>query len=379
MKAKGLVFCGTLVLSQWIAPTVAADQSAGLPSIQQAVATATTLDTSTLDTRAGHDPAVDPVAFHTHAQSARNPYCYASAEAMFLHVNADTGGRITASFDDSGTAGQEISFTTGTGVDDGYAFAPRFVLGRQVNDQWGIAARYFHLEDTTTGFPRLTPGTTPLATFGTYTETDTLQMYSIDLEVVRSFNPGKTKIDTTFGARNAAIDVDSLFHAFGVITTGHFANLNLSNGCAFDGTGITSAVNFRRQVGDSCAWWFMGVRGSKMWGHSDSFGRAAGAVASSPDLPIVGAATVTRNNSDADLVTWEAQLGVQFEFELRHLPATAFLRVAAEYQDWDINGPPTGGAGFGGTVGNLTTNSFASAGLGDTELIGGSLATGFTW
>ena len=374
MKAKGLVFYGTLVLWQLLTPVVSADQLVELPSIQEALATATTLET-TIE----KDPAIDPVAFHARTHSARNPYFYVSAEAMFLHVNADTGGRITASFDSSGTVGREISFTTGTGVDDGYAFAPRFVLGRQLSDNWGIAARYFQLEDTTTGFPRLTPGTTPQPTFGTYTETDTLQMYSIDLEAVRCFQPGKTKIDATFGSRNAAIDVDSLFHAFGVITTGNFANLNLSNGCAFDGTGITSSLNFRRQWGDLPVYFFLGGRGSKLWGHSDSFGRAAGAIASSPSAPLVGAATVTRNNAEADLVILEANVGVQLEFALRHLPATAFLRVAFEYQDWDINGPPTGGAGFGGTIGDLTTSSFSSAGLGDTELTGASVATGFTW
>ncbi|MFO1008097.1 MAG: hypothetical protein U0929_19210 [Planctomycetaceae bacterium] len=32
-----------------------------------------------------------------------------------------------------------------------------------------------------------------------------------------------------------------------------------------------------------------------------------------------------------------------------------------------------------GTIGELTTNSFASAGLGDTQLQGVTFATGLTW
>ena len=116
-----------------------------------------------------------------------------------------------------------------------------------------------------------------------------------------------------------------------------------------------------------------------MWGHTDSFGRAAGAVASSPSAPLVGAATVTRNNADGGLVIWELQTGLQCELKLRRYPATAFFRVAFEYQNWNTIGPPTGGAGFGGTIGTLTTNSFSSARLGDTELVGGTVATGFTW
>jgi hypothetical protein len=375
MKTNGLVLCGALALPLLLSSPGAAEDVAFASDVQQTLATATDLRTTV-----EQDSAVDTVSFlRSTGTYTRNPYFYGGVEMLFLDINADTGGRITASFDDSGTAGTEISFNTGTGVQDEFGIGARAVLGRQITDQWGIAARYFHLEDTETGFPRLTPGTTPLPTFGTYTETNTLKMYAIDLEAVRSFNPGKTKVDATFGARQASIDVDSLFHAFGVITTGNFANLNLSNGCAFDGAGITSALNLRRQIGDSCAFVYLGARGSKMWGHSDSFGRSAGAVASSPSAPLVGAATVTRNNADSDLVTWEAQTGVQFEFPLEAFPATAFFRIGAEYQDWDINGPPTGGAGFGGTIGTLTTNSFASAGLGDTELVGGTMATGFTW
>jgi hypothetical protein len=377
MKTNGLVFRGALALPLLFNSICPANE-VEFPSITQALATATDLEAS--GSAVVSDSSLQPVQYLSGVSAGeRNPFCYASAEMLFLDINADTGGRITASFDDSNTAGTEISFNTGTGVQDEMGVGGRIVIGRQFSDKWGIAARYFHLEDYETGFPRLTQGTTPLPTFGTYTETDTLKMYSIDLEAVRSFNPGRTKIDATFGGRQASLDVDSLFNASGTIITGHFANLNLSNGCAFDGAGITSSLTARRQIGDSCAWLYAGGRGSKMWGHTDSFGRAAGAVTNDPNPPLDGAATVTRNNAESDLVILEASAGVQFEFELRNYPATAFFRVGGEYQDWDINGPPTGGAGFGGTIGDLTTNSFSAAGLGDTELIGGSMAVGFTY
>jgi hypothetical protein len=38
-----------------------------------------------------------------------------------------------------------------------------------------------------------------------------------------------------------------------------------------------------------------------------------------------------------------------------------------------------GGAGFGGTIDEITTNSFASANHGDAELVGFTVGTGFTW
>jgi hypothetical protein len=164
-----------------------------------------------------------------------------------------------------------------------------------------------------------------------------------------------------------------------VFTTGNFVNLTLQNGFYFDGEGGTSAINVRRQLGDSPFSFFGSFRGSYIGGHTTSFGRSDGTIASSPSAPLVGAATVTRANADAELDIFEYQVGMQADFPLRRLPVNAFFRCAFEYQNWDIDAPPTGGAGFGGTIGEITTNSFASAGIGHAWLYGVSLATGFTW
>jgi hypothetical protein len=116
-----------------------------------------------------------------------------------------------------------------------------------------------------------------------------------------------------------------------------------------------------------------------MRGQTDSYGRADGTIASSPSAPLVGAATVTRRDAEAELDIIEYQVGLQLDVPLQVLPVNAFFRTAFEYQMWDIDGFPTGGAGFGGTIGELTTNSFASAGIGHANLVGLAIATGFTW
>lgn len=116
-----------------------------------------------------------------------------------------------------------------------------------------------------------------------------------------------------------------------------------------------------------------------MAGHTNSFGRSAGAVASSPSAPLVGAATVRRNTANSELYMEEIQVGLEWNYALSSLPAMFFVRGGYEFQNWDISGPPTGGAGFGGTIGEITTNSFASAGLGSMQLNGISFATGLTW
>ncbi len=310
----------------------------------------------------------------------RDPLWFAGVEATFLDVRSRTGGRITASFDDSDTAGTEIAFRDGEGIDT-VSLAPRFWLGRQFGERWGVVGRYWRLEDSELSRPDLNTDlvTTPLPTFGTYEQRDRVEGYTIDVEGVRTFRPGKWTFDGTIGARHLSMLNESQFHAFGVITSGNFANLLLANGSQFEGTGVTMSLTGRRQIGRSPIYFFATLRGANAYGQTDSFGRSAGAVASSPSSPLVGAATVTRNNADARMEIIETQIGLDIEHQLRCCRAKAFFRVAGEYQYWELSGRPTGGAGFGGTINDLTTNSFASAGLGDTRLIGLALSTGLTW
>jgi hypothetical protein len=204
-------------------------------------------------------------------------------------------------------------------------------------------------------------------------------MYTADLEGRLSFSPGKWKLDSSVGARHIDMSANAKLTAFGVFTSGNFINMALSNGNGFEGTGVTSALTVRRQLGESYAHVFFSGRGSQIDGFSDSFARAGGSVASSPSSPLVGAATVTRNHAEADVTIAEFQTGIQFDVPLERFPAQAFFRTAFEYQNWNLTGPPTGGAGFGGTINDLTTNSFASANLGDIHLLGLALAAGFTW
>ncbi len=310
----------------------------------------------------------------------RDSIWFAGVEATFMDVRSRTGGRITASFDDNTTAGTEIAFRDGDGIES-TTLAPRFWLGRQFGEKWGVVGRYWRLEDTEQIRPNLNTAlvTTPLPTFGTYEERDRVEAYTVDVEGIRTFRPGKWKFDTTLGARHLSMTTESQLHSFGVITSGNFVNLLLANGDQFEGTGVTFSLTGRRQIGRSPIYFFASIRGTNAYGTTDSFGRAAGAVASSPSAPLVGAATVTRNNADARMEIIETQIGLDIEHQLRCCRAKAFFRVAGEYQYWELNGRPTGGAGFGGTIGDLTTNSFASAGLGDTRLIGLALSTGLTW
>lgn len=311
----------------------------------------------------------------------RDPFFFVGTEFSYLNINAKTGGRITLSQSDTTAPGvATVSFRDGDGMTD-IGYAPRMWIGRRFgeDERWGIQARYWNLSQNGSYVPPDASAPPTGSNFATYTEADRLSAYTIDLEGIRSYSPGNWKIDTFLGARHGSFEVDSQIHGFGVFTTGNFTNLFLSNGSSFDGTGLTYGLAVRRPIGESRFSLFASARGGSLWGQTDSYGRSAGTVASSPSAPLVGAATVTRANAKSDLQMAEIQAGVQWDYALECLPANFFFRTAYEYQDWDINGPPTGGAGFGGTIGELTTNSFSSAGLGDMHLNGVSFATGLTW
>ena len=206
-----------------------------------------------------------------------------------------------------------------------------------------------------------------------------MEAWNTDVEAVRTAEFWGWKLDGFVGGRHAHFATDSDLLAFGTFTTGNFVNLTLQNSCAFNGTGVTYGGSLRRKIGPTPLYAFGSVRGSYLDGHSNSLGRSAGSIADSPNPPLVGAATVTRNNAESQLSIFEFQAGLEFEWPLQGLPVNFFFRTAYEYQNWVIDGPPTGGAGFSGTIGELTTNSFASAGLGGMTLSGFAIGTGLTW
>jgi hypothetical protein len=307
-------------------------------------------------------------------------YWFAGVEATMLQAVVRTGGVITASFSDTTAPGvSTAAFVDGDGLDK-FAFAPRIMIGRQINEKWGIVGRYWDLSAASLHEPDLNPNIPSTGTnFATFEQEDSARLFSADLEAVRSFDRWGWKVDATAGVRAAHVDARSDFLAFGVFTTGNFINLTLQNGFEFDGVGPTTALIGRRQIGGSPFSLFLGGRYSYVEGFTESFGRSDGSVASSPSAPLVGAATVTRDGASGRARITEFQAGLQADYPLANLPASVFFRTAFEYQNWNIQGAPTGGAGFGGTIGELTTNSFASAGLGDAHLTGLSIAVGINW
>ncbi|QDU29778.1 hypothetical protein ETAA8_48930 [Anatilimnocola aggregata] len=306
---------------------------------------------------------------------------YAGTEFFFASAQARTGGRITVSFSDTTAPGvATLAFADGDGHVD-FGVAPRVWIGRHLNEAWGIRATYFSFSDSEEKVPEINPAIPAVGTnFSTNYQVTQLDMRALDLDLIYSaYINDNWKLDTFVGARYSSVDIDALHHSFGVFTTGNFVNLLLANGSAFDGAGTSLGFSSRHRLNGSNLSFIWSGRGSHLWGHYDAFNRAAGTVASSPSAPLVGAETQRIDNAPGTLDIIETQLGLQYEFQVVELPINCFFRTSFEFQRWNMAGPAPTPTGFGGTIGELTTNSNAAGGPGGATLVGLSLATGFTW
>ena len=305
---------------------------------------------------------------------------FVSLDPLFVETTPRTGGVVTLRLDDSRTTDMDMQLRGGDGMES-EAHAPRITLGWRWNTSSGLSVgaqgRFFDLANATTGPGPVAPGTVVQPNFATVSETGSLQLFTGDFEAVAGYSRWGFTLEGTAGHRAAHLLTEGEIEVFGVFTSGNFVELQFSNGSSFEGDGNVVAYTLAYQVERWPLSVFVGRRTATLDGKSNSFGRAVGAVASSPSAPLIGAATVRRNGASAtDLIMGETRYGVQADLGRAGSRFRSFARLTFERMEWNLDGPPTGGAGFGGTIGNLTTSGFASAGLGGARLEGWSLALG---
>jgi hypothetical protein len=150
---------------------------------------------------------------------------------------------------------------------------------------------------------------------GTYA----FRAYTIDLEITKQLDAGCWSFLGTFGARYARLEQDQTLVA---AVPGSVLSAFASNHT--EGTGLTSALEARRALGDSNWSVFANVRGSVLWG-SDYV--AAGAS--------VNTTAVAEDRANGDTL-WivEAQIGLEWSQPLKCICGTVFVRGAYEYQRW---------------------------------------------
>jgi len=288
---------------------------------------------------------------------------YASISAATVKATPDTGGNITLSYNDVDTAGVDKSVVGGHGRKTSH-YLPTGTLGARFNltSSWtlGLELQGYSFSDGVSTVPLDAPGTTPLANFATFRETSLFKMDAADITTTLGYSRWNGTVELLSGYRSGSFETRAEIESFGVFTTGNFVNVALSNGASFKGKGPVAGLRLKYTPPQFPVSVVARYKFSKLDGRSDSFGRSVGTVASSPSAPLVGAATVTRNDAKAKAEVHDQEYGLQYDFGGAALKS--FVSVTYTLTRLNLNGLPTGGAGFGGTIQDLTTNSFSAAG-----------------
>jgi len=325
----------------------------------------------------------------------RRPILVVGTEVAFLYPELNGAG-ISYTFQDfvTPTANRAFSSASNAASIDSLYIAPRLWLGLQ-GECWGIMGRYFHFragehEDD----PFIPQNSTKGYKAGHLDQgfwiNNCAEAYYLDLELTRNFCCRCWKNQFAFGARYASIDHHQALSAITEVRDGALATEGLIFGTARSdrnahGTGLTFGLNGRRPMfRNSCAHWYYNVRSSILWGNNYND------VATSANAVYTGGGPVTANAGsidgalswvDSDLYIGEIQLGVEWNFALRCLPAKALFRAAFEYQHWE--GPQgratsTSFSGFGSPTTSVGTGFADASGL-RLDLFGFTVGTGFTW
>ncbi len=311
-------------------------------------------------------------------------------EATFLRPDLNEGYANFSVFEASNNRFDE--FNTATNDVDDFYMSPRIWFGVQ-GCLWGANLRYWHLRANEGSFdPTLgSNGDWDGPNCGTpdfgYTSCNDLEAYTIDLEITRRVCLYDCWMQFSAGVRHAELETDASLNATALADDSVLFGFAGSHRDT-RGTGIVLGWYGRKPVFPcSCVHWFYNFHWSALWGPTDTAAETGVLVSlTSTDPDAVGAAgsvngASTRANDN--LFIGEVQLGLEWDYALRCMPANAFCRAALEYQRW------SGGRGFSGANsfagveidGDTTTlgNALAIADAPDLDLIGLAISTGLTW
>jgi hypothetical protein len=301
-------------------------------------------------------------------------FWYAGVEAVFLAPNFKHTNISFEATDMIESVSDVYQTDVGTVENNLYA-SPRLWIGVQ-GPRWGLVGRYWQLEAAEVAFGALSAGSGSIVQ-------DRLDAYTVDLEVVRRFCHRDWKWDLGFGVRHAAFDRDLAVSPLSTLNAGGGGATIIGTQFAssqFAGTGLTLGLGGRRPIRCGCASTlnlFWGLRGSVLWGDVDNW--AEQTIGVSSGLGAITVSELAQSTLEDDMFIGEVQVGLQWEYCLQCLPATAFFRTAFEYQGWDANG---GEARIDTFIdGSPLTTSVSSTSSSDAvmDLVGFSIGTGLTW
>lgn len=299
-------------------------------------------------------------------------FWYAAAELSILHVDARPGSALNVTVDNTTNPGTDFVFSESSDFTN-WGYAPRAWIGAHLSENWSVEGRFWDLHDSNSGFVTPTNLGAPInpGAFSFFYADSSIEAYTIDLDVIRTFNVGGWQLDAQLGARHGSFTSENIItgSSSAFTPTASIASDQLTS---FNGTGFSYGGRVKHSIGGSNIFWVTSARGSYLSGeeHFDRplvLSTTAGAVGTAPP-----------RTADANLVIAEFQTGVEWDYALACIPATAFVRASYEFQDWHVNGQHSHFSG-GGSSGNISFTDDISQGLGDMTLNGINLAAGIDW
>ena len=321
----------------------------------------------------------------------RRPLFWTSGvEATFLNPDLNEGVAAFQAVEFNEERIDEVS-TTNDDVDSIY-MAPRIWVGVQ-GCLWGANLRYFHLRANEGSFdPTLgTDGEWDgprcgIVDFG-YDSYNALEAYTVDLEITRRVCLHDCWMQFSAGVRHAELEHDASLFGTALADDSQIFGFAEAHRVS-RGTGLVFGWYGRRPIFPcSCIHWFYNAHWSALWGPTNTAAETGVMLALTSQDPTAVATAGSVNSASThvsdNLFIGEIQLGLEWDYALRCLPANAFCRAAVEYQRW------SGGKGFS------FANSFAGVEIDDDpttfadaialadspelDLIGLSVSTGLTW
>jgi hypothetical protein len=287
--------------------------------------------------------------------------------------------------------GSDIFTGYSNSVDSVY-IAPRIWVGVQ-GCAWGANLRYWHMQASEGSYD---PSIGGLGTWDDYDcgipdigyfTCSRFEAYTVDLELTRRFCLHDCWMQASVGLRHAEIEHHESFTGLANTEEGLLEGFARANRYT-RGTGVALGLYGRKPLFPcSCVNWFYNVRWSALWGPTQTAAETFAAVhAGDPDFT-ASAASVNGASTYVDdtLFIGEVQLGLEWNYALRCLPANAFWRVAIEYQRWDGGlGVSTADSFAGITIdGDVDPTSIAStsaiAAKPQLDLFGFTIGAGLTW
>jgi hypothetical protein len=223
-----------------------------------------------------------------------------------------------------------------------YEAAPRVWIQWQNKNGWGLRGRYWDYDADQQASSVITEETA----IAVFNSADNLRLYTVDLELTRTFMLGATQTVASIGARNGQFRRNitqqiSIFDFAGGGADDASAILrNIDR--TFNGTGLTLGLGFRRPVAGTRLAAVCNLRGSVLWG-GDNFNYSFHVVEVVPvgvgDLDLNDNTQLTSTGgSNSGMWIGELQAGGEWNTPLSSTfgGGNAFVRVLFEGQWWNL-------------------------------------------